>query len=230
MANRNWWEGRALGLALPPLPNSAALENGWPDPFNLQPPRSMTTAMPKQGEQVLPRERGITLVELLVAISMLIAVLATAVPVLISSVNNEPRLRDRAGKIQEARALMERLGRDLRSGYFVDSSTSSTLALRTYLHQSTCSGDPSPSATAILCRVSYSCASGTCTRQVANPDGSAPGSVRTIVSGLSSSAIFTYSGNPTSYVQVSIVFPAKGGDDAITLTDGFGLRNAGLTL
>jgi Tfp pilus assembly protein PilW len=175
-------------------------------------------------------DRGITLVELMVAISLLMVVLAAAVPVLISSVNNEPRLRDRAGKIQEARTLVERLGRDLRSGYAVDSATSSTLAFRTYLHQSACNGSPSPSATAILCRVSYSCSSGSCTRQVANSDGSSPGTTRTMVSGLSSSAIFSYSGSPTSFVGVSIVFPAKGGDDAVTLTDGFGLRNVGLTL
>lgn len=178
----------------------------------------------------LLEERGFTLAELLVAISMLIAVLAAAVPVLVSSVNNEPRLRERAGKIQQARTLMEALGRDLRSGYVVDSSTASTLAFRSYLHQTACNAGPSPTATAILCRVSYSCASGACTRQVANPDGSSPGALRTLVSGLSTSSIFTYTGTPTSFVQVSIVFPAKGGDDAITLTDGFGLRNAGLTL
>jgi prepilin-type N-terminal cleavage/methylation domain-containing protein len=190
----------------------------------------MKSLMLRRARHHVGDDRGFTLVELLVAISLLMVVLAGAVPVLISSVNNEPRLRERAGKIQEARALMERLGRDLRSGYFVDSSTSSTLALRTYLHQATCNGDPSPSATAILCRVSYSCASGSCTRQVANPDGSSPGTLRTLVSGLSNSAIFSYSGSPTSYIQVSIVFPAKGGDDAVTLTDGFGLRNVGLTL
>ena len=173
---------------------------------------------------------GFTLVELLVAMAMLFAVLAAAVPVLVSSVNNEPRLRDRAGKIQQARALMEQLGRDLRSGYVVDASTSSTLAFRTYLHQVTCNGSPSATATAKLCRVSYACASGSCTRQVANPDGSSAGASRTLVSGLSSSTIFSYTGTPTSYVQISIAFPSKAGDDAITLTDGFGLRNAGLTL
>jgi type II secretory pathway pseudopilin PulG len=190
----------------------------------------MTYFMPKTARQIRAAERGMTLTELLVAISMLMVVLAAAVPVLVSSVRNEPRLRDRAGKIQQARALVERVGRDLRSGYFVDSSTSSTLALRTYLHQSACNGSPSPSATAILCRVTYSCTSGACTRQVANPDGSAPGSSQTMVSGLSSSAIFSYTGSPTSYVGVSIAFPSKGGDDAVTLTDGFGLRNAGITL
>jgi Tfp pilus assembly protein PilW len=190
----------------------------------------MNSPMPRRARHLAGDDRGLSLVELMVAISMLMIVLAAAVPVLISSVRNEPRLRDRAGKIQEARALVERLGRDLRSGYFVDSSTSSTLAIRTYLHQSTCDGSPSPSATAILCRVTYSCAAGACSRQVANPDGSSPGSSRTLVSGLSSSTIFSYTGSPTNFVQVSIVFPAKGGDDAVTLTDGFGLRNAGITL
>jgi Tfp pilus assembly protein PilW len=194
------------------------------------PRRPMNSPMPRRARHRAGDDRGITLVELMVAISMLMVVLAAAVPVLISSVRNEPRLRDRAGKIQEARALVERLGRDLRSGYFVDSSTSSTLAIRTYLHHSTCSGSPSPSATAILCRVTYSCASGACSRQVANPDGSSAGSSQTLVSGLSSSAIFSYTGSPTNFVQVSIVFPAKSGDDAVTLTDGFGLRNAGITL
>ena len=186
--------------------------------------------MRARARRTLTSERGITLTELMVAMLMLFLILAAAVPVLVSSVNNEPRLRDRAGKIQQARTLVERLGRDLRSGYVVDSSTTSTLVFRTYLHQSACNGDPSPTAPAILCRVSYSCASGSCTRQVANPDGSAPGSVRILVAGLSSSAIFSYTGSPINFVQVSIVFPAKGGDDAVTLTDGFGLRNSGLTL
>jgi Tfp pilus assembly protein PilW len=190
----------------------------------------MKSPMPSRPRHRAGDDRGVTLVELMVAISMLMIVLAAAVPVLISSVRNEPRLRDRAGKIQEARTLVERLGRDLRSGYFVDSSTSSTLAVRTYLHQATCSGNPSLTATAILCRVTYSCASGACTRLVANPDGSSPGSSRIMVSGLSNSAIFSYTGSPTKYVGVSIAFPAKGGDDAVTLTDGFGLRNSGITL
>jgi type II secretory pathway pseudopilin PulG len=179
--------------------------------------------------QRLREERGVTLVELLVAISMLMLLLAAAVPVIVSSVNHEPRLRERAGKIQQARTLVERLGRDLRSGYAVDTSTATTLAFRTFLKQTACNTNPSD-APAILCRVTYSCASGTCTRQVANPDGTSPGTLRTLVTGLSSSSIFTYTGSPTSYVQVQIAFPAKGGDDAVTLSDGFRLRNVGLTL
>jgi len=172
-----------------------------------------------------------TLVELMVAISMFMMVLAAAVPVLVSSVKTEPSLRDRAGKIQQARALVERLGLDLRSGYAIDTATSSQLVFRSYVHQTACNGAPSTTGT-ILCRITYQCASGTCTRRLENPGGGSPGPLRTLVTGLSGSAIFSYlpaSPAPSEYVQISIVFPAKVGDDAITLTDGFSLRNWGLT-
>jgi hypothetical protein len=50
------------------------------------------------------------------------------------------------------------------------------------------------------------------------------------VSGLSPGNVFSYSscaGAPTTYdyVGVSLVFPADGGEDAITLSDGVDLRN-----
>lgn len=178
-------------------------------------------------------ERGFTLAELLVAISMLFVVLAAAVPVLVSSVKNEPRLRERAAKIQQARTLMEQLGRDLRSGYVIDSPGASTLVFRTYVHQTSCNGSPSSTAPTILCRITYSCAAGSCTRQVADTSGSPAGTLRTLVSGLSGSSIFSYAtptgGISPEYVQASLVYPAQSGDDALTLTDGFSFRNAGLS-
>ena len=49
-----------------------------------------------------------------------------------------------------------------------------------------------------------------------------------VVSGLSSNNVFSYT-PPTStapaYVGVTLAFPAKGGTDAITLSDGAALRN-----
>ena len=56
-----------------------------------------------------------------------------------------------------------------------------------------------------------------------------PGTTTTeqLVSGLSSSAVFGYSpdsANP-DYVTMRLVFPAEGGDDAVTLEDGVDLRN-----
>jgi Tfp pilus assembly protein PilW len=179
-------------------------------------------------------QRGLTLTELMVAIAMLMGVLAAAVPVLVSSVRNEPRIRDRSGKIQEARVLMEQLGRDLRSGYAIDTATSSSLVFLSYVHQSTCDGGPSASSSGLLCRVTYSCASGICTRRVAHPTGNPVGIERRLVTGLSNSAVFSYltpaGGTSPGYVEVSLVFPAaEVGDDAVTLSDGFSFRNLGLT-
>ena len=74
----------------------------------------MNTPMPHAHRNPLRGEHGYTLVELMVAMLLLTTLLAAAVPLLTSSVNNEPRLRDRADKIQQARTLIERLGRDLR--------------------------------------------------------------------------------------------------------------------
>lgn len=189
----------------------------------------MNTPMPDGQRPCLQGDHGYTLVELMVAILMLTTVLAAAVPLLVSSVNNEPRLRDRADKIQQARTLLEQLGRDLRSGYGIDSSGASALSFRTYLHQSTCNGSPSATAPAVQCQVTYSCASGICTRQVANVGGSAPGPVRRLASGLSSNSVFSYVGSPPRFVEARIVFPAKKGDDAVTLSDGFTFRNTGLS-
>ena len=58
----------------------------------------------------------------------------------------------------------------------------------------------------------------------------APGPAVQVVNGLSSTNVFSYTPpTPTApaYVGVTLAFPAKGGSDAINLTDGAALRNPG---
>ena len=178
-------------------------------------------------------ERGFTLVELLVFMMMPLVVLAAATTLLIVVVKSQPRISDRNFAIQQGRVLQERFARELRQSSLVEQTpapTSSSITFHTYVRRTQCGGalETDPSAPAIACKVTYSCAAGACDRTEA-PLAGQPGTPTTeqLVSGLSSSAVFGYSpdsANP-DYVTMRLVLPAEGGDDAVTLDDGVDLRN-----
>ena len=98
------------------------------------------------------------------------------------------------------------------------------------MRRAECGGgsETDPSAPAIACKVTYSCAAGACDRTEAPLPGE-PGTPTTEkpISGLSSSAVFGYSPSSADpdYVSMRLVLPAEGGDDAVTLDDGVDLRN-----
>jgi type II secretory pathway pseudopilin PulG len=173
-------------------------------------------------------ESGHTLIELLVATSMFLALLAVGLGILPMVLRSEPRISERAAHIQEGRALIERLTRELRQGSGVESATSTGLAFLTYTRRTQC-GNSTVAEHAIQCKVTYSCQGGTCTRTERNPDGSGTAPPVQLVEGLQS-AVFSYlpSAAAPEYVTVRLAFPAEGGDDAVTLEDGANLRNAGL--
>jgi prepilin-type N-terminal cleavage/methylation domain-containing protein len=172
-------------------------------------------------------EAGFTLVELLVAVTIGLIVICAAVAVFTAAVQSQSRTTSESAAVQQARTTMERMVRELRQGSGVASGTTpsaAALAFVTYVH-GTCAG--ALSATTSQCRVTYSCASGACTRRVSNPDGSGGGAAVQVVSGLSDMNVFSFSPSATapSYVQVTLTFPDSGGGNAITLTDGAGFRN-----
>jgi prepilin-type N-terminal cleavage/methylation domain-containing protein len=174
-------------------------------------------------------DRGFTLPELLVATVLSLVVIGAAVTAFTAAIQSQPRVNSETGAIQQARTVMERITRELRQGSTVPSATSSQLSIVTLVHSASCGGPGSN--TAISCRVNYSCAAGACTRTEAKPDGTLPGPTVQVVSGLSSSNVFTYT-PPTAtapaYVNVTLVFASESGsDDAITLSDGAALRNPG---
>ena len=172
-------------------------------------------------------ESGFTLVELLFSSMLGLMLIATSVTVFTAVTSSQPGAAARGVTIQEARNVMERITREVRQGSTVYASTSSQLSLLTMVHSATCGG---PFAnTAMQCKVTYTCTSGTCTRTVVPPPpATGSGSTSTVVTGLSSSSIFSYtptcgatstSGSP-GYVCVNLAFPGDNGDDALTVQDG----------
>ena len=180
------------------------------------------------GRSISADDRGFTLPELLVATVLGLLVIGAAVTAFTSTIQSQPRINSQAAAIQQARTTMEQITRELRQGSSVPSASTSQLSVVTYVHSATCGG--ATSNTSISCRVSYSCSGGTCTRIEAKPDGTAPGSPVQVVAGLSSDNVFAYtppSATSPAYVGVTLALPAKGGSDAITLSDGAALRNPG---
>ncbi|MDQ2676205.1 MAG: hypothetical protein M3Y34_05300 [Actinomycetota bacterium] len=170
--------------------------------------------------------QGFTLIELLIAASMSLLVLGTGVALMSTGLRNEPKVAEKAGEIQEARVAMERLTREIRQGDAVVTATPTQLSLITYVNSATCGG--ATSSRSMLCRVTYSCSAGACTRTEANPDGSGATAPFVVVSGITSSAVFSYtpSAAAPTHVGVNLLFPSESGDDSITLTDGVTMRNA----
>jgi type II secretory pathway pseudopilin PulG len=172
-------------------------------------------------------QSGFTFVELLLATIIGFMLIAVAATVFTSVSRSQPGQLARGHAIEQARTSMERLTREIRQGSTVYPSTASSLSLLTYVHSQSCGG---PWAnTAIQCKVTYTCASGTCTRTEAPPPpATGSGPAIPVVTGLSGSSVFTYTptcdvssttGNP-GYVCVTLTFPGSNGDDAITLQDG----------
>lgn len=180
---------------------------------------------------------GFTLVELLVASAASLVVTGALVTLLASVVHNQPEAQERSAQIQNGRYLVERMVREVRQGAVVTGTNSTTrsLTIKTYTRGG-CNG-AAPTTTAILCQVNYTCAAassglGYCTRKAGTATAT------TIVVGLASPDVFSYAPVGTStatcspstttspaLVCLKLVFPARGGDDTITLQDGAFLRN-----
>jgi prepilin-type N-terminal cleavage/methylation domain-containing protein len=181
----------------------------------------------KPNREALSESGGFTLVEMLVAMAIATIVVGGAVMLFTAGIKSQPRIGLQARAIETGRTTMERIVRELRQGLGPVPGTvpsASSISIVTYVN-STCAG--APRATVVQCSVSYTCTSGTCTRRVAQPNGSSPGPAVKVVTGLSSSSVFSCSPScsaPT-FIGVRLAFPGTNGANAITLTDGAAFRN-----
>jgi type II secretory pathway pseudopilin PulG len=181
--------------------------------------------VPRLARPAVGEEHGYTLIELLVAALLGLAIVGAAVPLFISGIRSEPRVSSRAADVQQARTTMERITREVRQGWSLPTATASELSILTYVKATSCGGESG--STAIACRVTYSCSAGTCTRMVRNPDGSGSAPATPVVTGLADMPVFTYAPDATTptYVGITLGFPAGDDEDSITLEDGVTLRN-----
>jgi Tfp pilus assembly protein PilW len=172
-------------------------------------------------------ERGFMLVELMAASMMGVVVVGTAVALFTSGVRSQNGIAAHASGIQQSRAMVERMVREVRQGWSVSTATPSQLTMLTYVPSATCGG--AHATTAIACRVTYSCSGSVCMRTEANADGSGAGPAIRVASGLSSSSVFTYapSASAPTYVGISLTLIPQYGHSAMQLDDGAALGRIG---
>jgi prepilin-type N-terminal cleavage/methylation domain-containing protein len=189
-------------------------------------------------------QRGLTLIELVVASAMSVVIVAAAMSMLISAVRSQPKITERADLVGEARTVSEQMVTELRQGLKVETREKSKVIFVTYVHTTACTSAPSASAKPIACRVTYSCAtSGTCTKSVLNADGSGTARTTTLVEGIANpTEVFCYmpsteagkcgtakSTEPSTYVGIKLQFANAENKISTTLENGATLRNATLT-
>lgn len=161
---------------------------------------------------------------------IVLLVLGAVGTLMVMMVKAEPRISSRNYAIQQGRVLQERITRELRLAYAVQSASGAAITFDTYLHRTSCGGSGG-SATAIQCRVTYGCSGDTCSR-AEGPVAGPPTKTDTLVNGISNAtSVFSYQPTVTpltdiGFVGVKLVYPAdQEGEDAVTLEDGAALRN-----
>jgi prepilin-type N-terminal cleavage/methylation domain-containing protein len=186
----------------------------------------------RRGRRVAGGERGYTLVELLVSMTMGVIVLGAVGSLVVSAMRNQPKISERAQDISTARWVLERLTREIRNGIKVDVAYPDKVSFETYVRRTTCGGStilPATSAS-IKCEVTYTCTTTECTRIEAAP-GVFTGTARTIFEGIGSSSVFSYtpSAEDPTFIEVTLHLPNQTGKAPLTVSDGASLRNATLT-
>jgi len=174
----------------------------------------------------LSGEEGFTLPELLMASVLSLVIAAAGFMMFTTAIRSQPGLSGRDHAIQQARFVMERMIREIRQGgALVGSPLAQSMSFRTFVAgSSVCVGGPNDSYLHKPCVVTYSCASGTCTRREQNPYTGAQGSPIPMVSGLATSDVFEYWSNPTTECQP----PPQVSNEAVSIRDEATLRNSDL--
>lgn len=187
--------------------------------------------------RALRGERGLTLVELLVASAMGVVVMGAVATLVISAVKDQPQISKQAQNVTTARWVLERLTHEIRNGVAVKRAEPSKLSLETYVRHGSCGGNSSleGGTPAIKCQVTYSCTATACSRTEAAP-GVETGTAVRVFEGIDSSQVFSYAPAPAeptepsgvTYVKATLQLPGPAGSEPLVVSDGASLRNATL--
>jgi type II secretory pathway pseudopilin PulG len=188
-----------------------------------------------RGRLRLRDEKGLTLIELLVASTLGVVMLGAVGTLLIGAMRQQPKANQKAADIQTARWVLERMTRELRNGIVVHRAEPSTVSFESFVRRASCGSSAAiaPTSPAIRCEIRYSCAASACARTETNPGILTGGTPTPIFSGLSNFAsVFTYQPGPPAaptFVRINLALPSPtGGSGATTISDGASLRNATL--
>jgi len=187
-------------------------------------------------------DSGLTLVEMLVAATMSVIIVAASCAMLINAVRDQPALSKKAQNVTTARYQLERVVHELRNGVKIEegaSASASGFTLVAQMRRVTCGGAPmtDPNAEPIQCQVTYQCSGSSCTRTEAG--------VTTIAfSGIGDTNVFCFVPSaeadptkcgapqegegavPPTYVGVNLQVPNPEGPGLLTISDGATLRTA----
>lgn len=157
---------------------------------------------------------GYTLVELLVAMTLMLLVLAASLSALVAIQRGGDRVTNRANEISQARVALERMTRELRQATVVRFTTSQVVELDGWVHLN---GSP----TAVKRTVRLDCTAGRCTRAV----GAA--AAQTTIANLVNTDVFapTPSSLAPTFLGVKVTIALGLGAKPVTLSDGVDLRN-----
>jgi type II secretory pathway pseudopilin PulG len=147
-------------------------------------------------------DAGYTLIELLIGITLMLLVLAAGFTLLQIVTRSEPAIRQANASIQDAQIAAERMTRELRQTFAVNSASTTSLSVDTYLQQSSSCAGTGGTETARQCRVVYTCGSTSCTRTVSEVNGTGA-QTATVITGLTSADVFSYSPSATDPTAIS---------------------------
>lgn len=188
--------------------------------------------------RLINEERGLTLIELLVAAAMSVVIVGAGGSMLISAVRSQPQLNERNQKVTEVRWVQERMTKEFRNGVQVDKAEPNIVSFVTQVRTSACgaSGSLDSDAPAIECQVTYDCSSGdACSRAEAPKEEIGGGTPRPLIEGLES-GVFEYfpdstpelddpmKANPPTYVGIIFRIANPSGSGSLTVSDGASLR------
>lgn len=178
-------------------------------------------------------DRGLTLVELLVSVTMAVLVSGAAAMMLINALQRQGDVTQRADQVTEAQVAVERMVRSIRQGVqgtatVTNSGTTSTLKLETYV-DGFCG--QSAVTTSTKCSVTYQCTSEACSMTTGSGTTRTEkmitgvkntGSVFEAVTGPSSCS--TSGAEVVAFVEVKLELKSKKGG-VTNLQNGAGLRS-----
>jgi Tfp pilus assembly protein PilW len=165
-------------------------------------------------------QRGVSLIELLVVIPMLMIVLLSIYALSNVGAKGQRQTSDRATSMLRQQNGLERLTREMRQAVSFTPVSAQILDAETYVRLA-------GTDTSVRRRVRYECQSGACVRYEGPPNGSLTSGPETVIPSVRNGDVFFFepnSVNPT-FVSVKLEIGVKGATNPITLDGGFALRN-----